>query len=515
MFPQLLSAANPAPSVTAKPADAASFAALFLKLNKTSEDAVPAEGGAAVKTEGTPAEIAPSNGGTNHPDVNGGWPRLVQGSVAGGNTSLPGLPLTAQSGGSQIARSQSKGDKPASRQTHCGATLPPRKPSLSGTEGVALGHALPIPEVPRAIPITQILDGNSTAADAVDESSTVTQVPSLPGPTTSGANLEFGSSLSTTQAHPNAQHNGVTDASGIADPMLAAAASAGETGEDPGEAAVTGISADANPVFMPLLSGAQPGSAAVEIARTAQLASFATSPAQALHAEAGGTRGPKAGQSRDKLDEKNNQSSIPEPRPSEEASHPPAVNGNGNPVPKTQATRSLTGPETPAGLTPVVAGSARPNFDPATVRHPAASSDTPKEPAWEAAPALKPTHVDANPANAEVRVNLRTEELGRVEIRTTVRDSHVMASVAVEDSAARTAVVTEFARLHTALGTHDLQLDTATVTVVGDGRQGGMAFGGGSQQDTPPRNSPIPAASQSRDTESDDNPETGNLNVLV
>ena len=94
----------------------------------------------------------------------------------------------------------------------------------------------------------------------------------------------------------------------------------------------------------------------------------------------------------------------------------------------------------------------------------------------------QPLPPNANSGAAEVRVNLRMGELGKVEIRTAVNDSRVTANVSVENNTVRSAVVSELGHLHSALGARELQLDSASV-VVAEGRpQFGSHGNAGGQQ---------------------------------
>ena len=159
---------------------------------------------------------------------------------------------------------------------------------------------------------------------------------------------------------------------------------------------------------------------------------------------------------------------------------------------------------------------------------PAATAATPRNPAggapttatnetpWTASTEMKfrPTE-GANVA--EWHVNLRTEELGRVEIHTAVRDSHVTASVAVEDGAARTAVAAELNGLQGRLVTHELQLERLSVSVGAEARHAGTDTGGGSRQayqesaqTALPNEISIPSAG-----EDEENTSEANINVRV
>lgn len=180
--------------------------------------------------------------------------------------------------------------------------------------------------------------------------------------------------------------------------------------------------------------------------------------------------------------------------------------------------RNAHSSESVATIAPTMFSPNHPTANSEPQGHPPTSASAPeKDSRWEAAVNPQLGRVDVRTTDSELRVNLRTEELGRVEIHTTVRDSHVTASVAVEDSAAKSAVVSEFAKLHAVLGTHDLQLETASVTVASEARESGMAFGGGSQQEAPPspRHPSATPATRVLEPETEDTTESGNLNVLV
>ena len=119
----------------------------------------------------------------------------------------------------------------------------------------------------------------------------------------------------------------------------------------------------------------------------------------------------------------------------------------------------------------------------------------------------------------EVRVNLQTEELGRVEIHAALHDNRVTANIAVDNFPAHAAVSSEMGHVRSLLGTHDLQLDGISITTIVSDSLGGHAGSeeGRRQSHSPPqqaasapwREVPAPPA----DAADADEPRT--INVVV
>jgi hypothetical protein len=80
----------------------------------------------------------------------------------------------------------------------------------------------------------------------------------------------------------------------------------------------------------------------------------------------------------------------------------------------------------------------------------------------------------------ELQLNLRSEEFGRVQIHTAVKEDRVTAHVAVENAAAQRAIASELPGLHGALAAADLRVDSVTVARGGESHAGSTTSGGGS-----------------------------------
>lgn len=116
----------------------------------------------------------------------------------------------------------------------------------------------------------------------------------------------------------------------------------------------------------------------------------------------------------------------------------------------------------------------------------------------------------------ELQLNLRSAELGRVEIHAAIKDDHVTARVAVENSAAQKVLASELSGLHGVLAAADLKLDSFTVGGTADPRSSGMHFGGGSRQDHEHAKQPVAiSAHPLREEHSPETSDTCSIHVVA
>jgi hypothetical protein len=186
------------------------------------------------------------------------------------------------------------------------------------------------------------------------------------------------------------------------------------------------------------------------------------------------------------------------------------------PVTEEQHPAHGTEANVPASVVPTMTQADAPMTHTSDERGPAAApphADSGGAP-WNSVPAPKPATIDADAT--ELRLNVRTDSLGRVEIHAAVHDSRVTTSIAVEDGAARGAVASEFSQLSRGLNSHELRLETASVSIAGESNHGGLDFGGhGGRQFH--RNSAQLLSSESRTAPEEENEDVGegNLNIIV
>ncbi|MBI1749401.1 MAG: flagellar hook-length control protein FliK [Acidobacteria bacterium] len=170
--------------------------------------------------------------------------------------------------------------------------------------------------------------------------------------------------------------------------------------------------------------------------------------------------------------------------------------------------RDLVQPADPAALTPAVIARAA-NAQISAVSHPGAEASAPAAPAPQPHAAMAAaadeaglpralstwhsTHSNATRlvesarlierlAESEMHINLRTAELGPVELRAVMRENSLVASINVERSDVRALLVGEMPALERALGDQNLRVDKLDIF---DGSLGSaMSFDGRSNPDT-------------------------------
>jgi hypothetical protein len=128
---------------------------------------------------------------------------------------------------------------------------------------------------------------------------------------------------------------------------------------------------------------------------------------------------------------------------------------------------------------------------------------------------LAKIHPQEIPAQ-ELHLNLRTAELGRVEIRTSLKDDHITAHVAVDNSAAQKALNAELSGLRGALAAADLKVDNLSVASSADPHSGGSQMGSGSSQEHgPTRHFPAGTVKRVAEAERDESSEQCSINIVV
>jgi flagellar hook-length control protein FliK len=154
-----------------------------------------------------------------------------------------------------------------------------------------------------------------------------------------------------------------------------------------------------------------------------------------------------------------------------------------------------------------VADGNKPGDVESAVRTPAQRTDI------EAAP--QKSH-PSDPLPQELQLNMRSAELGRIEIHTTIKEDHVTAHLAVENNVAQRALASELSDLRGTLAAADLKLDNLSIASSADSRSAGMQFGGGSRQDAEQPRPFLPTlAHRQKEDKTDDPLQECSINVVV